>query len=627
MDDARLIEVEDLRVHFPLEDETVKAVEGVSWHIDKGETVAVVGESGSGKSVTAMSIMRLTDHAGGRYPSGKINFRRKSGDVVDILQQPLDAMRDIRGNDVSMIFQEPMTSLNPVFTVGFQIAEAIMLHQGKTEEQALEQALEMLKLVRIPEPEKQLTQYPHQLSGGMRQRVMIAMALSCRPSLLIADEPTTALDVTIQAQILDLIKLLQRDIGMSVMFITHDMGVVAEVADRVVVMLRGKKVEEGTTEEVFHNPQHAYTKALLAAVPRLGSMTGRALPAKFANVDVQRAEGDDVVSGGEAEPALEEVVDTVRRDAPPLLTVEGLTTRFDIGKSTFGRPAGRIHAVEGVSFSLQPGETLALVGESGCGKSTTGRSIIRLVEPNRGKVVFDGTDLAPLSAKQMRPFRREMQMIFQDPFASLNPRMTVGAAIGEPMRVHGIASGKDVDDRVVDLLRRVGLEPEHAARYPHEFSGGQRQRLCIARALSLSPKLIIADEAVSALDVSIQAQVVNLMMDLQEEFGLSYLFISHDMAVVERVSHRIAVMYLGEIVEIGPRQAVFENPQHAYTKKLMGAVPVADPRLRRTELNLMTDEIPSPLKPVGYEPPPRRLLEVSPGHFVQIDEEASAAAA
>ena len=627
MDANRLIEVNDLKVHFPLEDRTVKAVDGVSWHINKGETLAVVGESGSGKSVTAMSIMRLTDNAGGKIPSGEILFRKPSGDVVDIAQQSMEEMRAIRGNDISMIFQEPMTSLNPVFTVGFQIAEAIMLHQGKTEEQALQQALEMLKLVRIPEPEKQLNQYPHQLSGGMRQRVMIAMALSCRPSLLIADEPTTALDVTIQAQILDLIKQLQNEIGMSVMFITHDMGVVAEVADRVVVMLRGKKVEEGPAQQIFENPQHPYTKALLAAVPRLGSMKGHNLPMKFANVDVKRAEGDVVKEPGAVPEKALEIRDTVKVDAPPLLKVEGLTTRFDIRGGMFGKPSGRVHAVENVSFTLQPGETLAVVGESGCGKSTTGRSIIRLVEPTRGSVIFEGQELSGLSASEMRPFRRDMQMIFQDPFASLNPRMTAGDAIAEPMIVHGLARGKEAQDRVVDLLRRVGLDAEHAGRYPHEFSGGQRQRLCIARALGLSPKLIIADEAVSALDVSIQAQVVNLMMDLQEEMGLAYLFISHDMAVVERISHRVAVMYLGEIVEIGPRQAVFENPQHPYTKKLMAAVPIADPSKRKTELRLMTDEIPSPVKPVGYEPPQRYYDEVSPGHFVQRTASSAAQAA
>ncbi|MBT5267772.1 MAG: dipeptide ABC transporter ATP-binding protein [Rhodospirillaceae bacterium] len=615
MDDNRLIEVNDLRVHFPLEDETVKAVDGVSWHINRGETVAVVGESGSGKSVTAMSLMRLTDYAGGRIVSGQINFRRENGETIDIAQASQETMRDIRGNDISMIFQEPMTSLNPVFTVGYQIAEAIMLHQGKSEEEALKMSLEMLELVRIPEAEKQLDQYPHQLSGGMRQRVMIAMALSCRPSLLIADEPTTALDVTIQAQILDLIKLLQRDIGMSVMFITHDMGVVAEVADRVVVMLRGEKVEEGSAQEVFHNPQHPYTKALLAAVPSLGSMAGMKNPAKFANVDANRAEGDEV-RDAEAGQRLTEMKDTVHHDAKPLLKVEGLTTRFDITAGFLGRPSGRVHAVEGVTFSLQPGETLALVGESGCGKSTTGRSLIKLVEPLRGSIEFEGNELKDLNAKQMRPMRREMQMIFQDPFASLNPRMTCGDAIAEPMIVHGIARGREVEERTIALLQRVGLPAEHAARYPHEFSGGQRQRICIARALGLNPKLIIADEAVSALDVSIQAQVINLMMDLQEEFGLSYLFISHDMAVVERVSHRVAVMYLGQIVEIGPREAVFENPQHPYTKKLMAAVPVADPDLRRTELNLMTDEIPSPLKPIGYEPPPWTMEEIDPGHFI-----------
>ncbi|MEC7971658.1 MAG: dipeptide ABC transporter ATP-binding protein [Pseudomonadota bacterium] len=616
MDEKRLIEVDDLRVYFPLEDETVKAVEGVSWHIDKGETLAVVGESGSGKSVTAMSLMRLTDYAGGKIMSGTANFRRKNGATVDLASEKQDVMRNIRGNDISMIFQEPMTSLNPVFTVGMQIAEAIILHQGKTEEEALDMALEMLKLVRIPEPEKQLTQYPHQLSGGMRQRVMIAMALSCRPSLLIADEPTTALDVTIQAQILGLIKKLQQDIGMSVMFITHDMGVVAEVADRVVVMLRGEKVEEGPAVEIFHNPQHPYTKALLSAVPKLGSMNGRTLPAKFANVDISRAEGDEVKEQTSDEELLD-IRDTVRRDDAPLIEVKGLTTRFDIRKGLFGTATGRIHAVEGIDFSLQPGETLALVGESGCGKSTTGRSIIRLEEPTRGSVKFEGQELTKLSAKQMRPYRRQMQMIFQDPFASLNPRMTVGDAIAEPIIVHELAKGQEARDRVASLLQRVGLEPEHAARYPHEFSGGQRQRLCIARALGLEPQLIIADEAVSALDVSIQAQVINLMMDLQEEFGLSYLFISHDMAVVERVSHRVAVMYLGEIVELGMRGQVFENPQHPYTKKLMSAVPVADPNLRKKELNLMTDEIPSPLKPIGYEPDEFELVSIDEGHYVK----------
>ena len=609
-----LIEVNNLRVHFELKDNTVKAVDDVSWNIKKGETLAVVGESGSGKSVTAMSLMRLTDYSGGNIVSGSVNFNRKNGEIIDITQQNQDTMREIRGNDISMIFQEPMTSLNPVFTIGMQISDAIIKHQNKTPEEARNISLEMLKLVRIPEPEKQLEQYPHQLSGGMRQRVMIAMALSCKPSLLIADEPTTALDVTIQAQILDLIKMLQRDIGMSVMFITHDMGVVAEVADRVVVMLNGKKVEEGTANDVFLKPKHPYTKALLSAVPRLGSMSGRKLPAKFANIDVKRAEGDEVKDIKDGQKLLD-IKDQVNYKSPPLLKVEGLTTRFEI-KQGMGGKKGSVHAVENIDFTMQPGETFGLVGESGCGKSTTGRSILRLTEPTRGNVIFDGVELSSLNAKELRTYRKQMQMIFQDPFASLNPRMMVGETIAEPIHVHGLAKGKEVTERVEKLLDRVGLTPEYAMRYPHELSGGQRQRIGIARALALEPKLIIADEAVSALDVSIQAQVVNLMMELQEDLGLSYLFISHDMAVIERVSHRVGVMYLGEIVELGLRSQIFENPQHPYTKKLMSAVPVADPRKRKKELNLMTDEIPSLVKPMGFEPIKKELIMVEDGHLV-----------
>ncbi len=614
MKDDYLIEVNNLKVYFPLKDNTVKAVDDVSWNIKKGETLAVVGESGSGKSVTAMSLMRLTDYSGGQIVSGSINFDRKNGEILDITKQNQDTMRKIRGNDISMIFQEPMTSLNPVFTIGMQISEAIIKHQNKTPEEAREISLEMLKLVRIPEPDKQLEQYPHQLSGGMRQRVMIAMALSCKPSLLIADEPTTALDVTIQAQILDLIKMLQKDIGMSVMFITHDMGVVAEVADRVVVMLNGKKVEEGTATEIFHKPQHPYTKALLSAVPKLGSMKGRKLPAKFANIDVKRAEGDDVKDIKDGHK-LQDIKDQVNYKSPPLLKVEGLTTRFEI-KQGMGGKKGSVHAVQNIDFTMQPGETFGLVGESGCGKSTTGRSILRLTEPTRGNVFFDGVELSSITSKELRTYRKQMQMIFQDPFASLNPRMMVGETIAEPIHVHKLAKGKEVANRVQKLLDRVGLTPEYAIRYPHELSGGQRQRIGIARALALEPKLIIADEAVSALDVSIQAQVVNLMMELQEDLGLSYLFISHDMAVIERVSHRVGVMYLGEIVELGLRSQIFENPQHPYTKKLMSAVPVADPRKRKTELNLMTDEIPSLVKPIDFEPIKKELLKVDDGHYV-----------
>ena len=615
----KVLDVKGLKTNFYTEEGLVKAVDDLSFHINKGECVALVGESGCGKSASAMSILRLIPYPPGVIEDGEIFLKGEN-----LLNVSEERIREVRGNEISMIFQEPMTSLNPVLKVGFQISEAIVLHRGKTLKEAEALTLEMLRLVRIPEPEKQMEQYPHQLSGGMRQRAMIAMALSCRPSLLIADEPTTALDVSIQAQILDLIKMLQKEIGMSVMFVTHDMGVVAEMADRVVVMLGGKKVEEGTVHQIFENPQHPYTIALLDAVPRLGSMAGRPNPEKFANVDTRRAEGDQIkdaqrTRGTTSIAAKPSTVSTVRVDEPPLLEVQGLTTRFDVNTGLFGRVNARVHAVENVSFTLQPGETLALVGESGCGKSTTARSVVKLVESTKGSVIFQGQELTKLKASQIRPLRRDMQMIFQDPFASLNPRITAGSAIAEPMIIHGLNSGgSELNDRVASLLDRVGMLPEHAERYPHEFSGGQRQRLCIARALSVNPKLIIADEAVSALDVSIQAQVINLMMELQEDLGLSYLFISHDMAVVERVSHRVAIMYLGEIVEIGPRQAVFENPQHSYTKKLMSVVPVADPSLRRSELQLMTDEIPSPLRQVGFEPPQRKYQEIDAGHFVQL---------
>ena len=609
-----VIKVKDLKVHFNLKDQVVKAVDGVSFDIKKGETIAIVGESGSGKSVTALSLMRLIDYSGGNIVSGEINLETKNKLNLDLVQQSQEVMKDIRGNDVSMIFQEPMTSLNPVFTIRMQMTETIIKHQRKTKAEALEIALEMLKLVRIPEPEKRLNQYPHELSGGMRQRVMIAMALSCKPSLLIADEPTTALDVTIQAQILDLIKLLQRDIGMSVIFITHDMGVVAEIADRVVVMFSGKKVEEGSALEIFNNPQHPYTKSLLAAVPKLGSMKGKLLPAKFMNVDINGSDNKQIKKV--TQNKIIEIKDTVNRVSKPLLQVRGLTTRFSI-KQDFGSKKGNIHAVENIDLSLQPGETFGLVGESGCGKSTTGRSIIGLTTPTRGSVVFEGVELTSLNNKEMIKYRKQMQMIFQDPFASLNPRMTVGQIIAEPILVHGLDEELGSNEKVLQLLNRVGLNEQYALRFPHELSGGQRQRIGIARALALEPKLIIADEAVSALDVSIQAQVVNLMMELQEEFGLSYLFISHDMAVIERVSHRIGVMYLGEIVEIGLRSEIFENPQHPYTKKLMAAVPIADPSKRKTKLNLMSDEIPSLLKPYGYEPDNVEMVQLSEEHFVK----------
>ena len=448
----------------------------------------------------------------------------------------------------------------------------------------------------------------------MRQRVMIAMALSCKPQLLIADEPTTALDVTIQAQILQLIRQLQEEMDMGVIFITHDMGVVAEVADRVLVMYRGDKVEEGGSDEIFARPQHAYTRALLSAVPRLGAMQGTDEPAPFPLLKVDEAarvpNPAKLVDTPVAAPS------TVRRENGPVLKVRDLTTSFDITGGILGRVQKRVHAVEKVSFDLYPGETLSLVGESGCGKTTTGRSLLQLVKSKSGSIEFDGKNIGALRGSAMQTLRQHIQFIFQDPFASLDPRMTVGYSIMEPLLIHKVARGKQAQDRVRWLMDKCGLQPEMIDRYPHEFSGGQRQRICIARALALNPKVVIADESVSALDVSIQAQIVNLLLDLQRELGVSFLFISHDMAVVERVSHRVAVMYLGQIVEIGPRRAIFENPQHPYTKKLMAAVPIADPQRRHRERSLLVDEIPSPMRRVGDEPLVEPLVAVGEGHFV-----------
>ena len=603
----RVLTVDNLGVTFTGSERTVEAVRGLSFHVDKGETLAIVGESGSGKSVSSLAIMRLIEHGGGRIVSGSMQFQRRNSSTLDLVKAPQSTMRSIRGAEIAMIFQEPMTSLNPVFTVGEQIAESIRLHQRKSHSAASAEALRMLEMVRIPEAKRVLGRHPHQLSGGMRQRVMIAMALSCKPSLLIADEPTTALDVTIQAQILQLIRSLQEEMQMAVVFITHDMGVVAEIADRVVVMCRGEKVEENDVHSIFAAPAHPYTQSLLAAVPRLGAMTGTDKPSRFGIAPSAEAKPDAIAE--ELQAASE-----IAQQRQPILKVTDLTTRFDVKSGIFGRVKQRVHAVERVSFDLYAGETLAIVGESGCGKSTTGRSLLRLVEISGGKVEFGGRNLAELPRSELRELRRDIQFIFQDPFASLDPRLTVGYSIMEPMLVHGMKEG--AQERVDALLTRVGLLPEHAQRYPHEFSGGQRQRICIARALALNPKIVIADESVSALDVSIQAQIVNLMLDLQAELGISFIFISHDMAVVERISHRVAVMYLGQIVEIGPRRAIFENPQHPYTRKLMAAVPVADPELRHLKKGLQNDEIPSPIRAIGDDPLVEPLKQVGPGHFV-----------
>ncbi len=599
---APVLKVENLTTSFRVNGVWRPVVRSLSFEIAPKETVAIVGESGSGKSVTALSIMRLVPEVNGRI-EGRILL-----DDRNLAALPESDMRAVRGNDISMIFQEPMTSLNPVLTIGFQIAETLRYHRGLDTRAANAEALRILETVRIPAAASRFNEYPHRFSGGMRQRVMIAMALACRPKVLIADEPTTALDVTVQAQILELIKMLQDEFGMAVIFITHDMGVVAEVADRTIVMFKGDAVEQGPTADIFHTPKHPYTRALLAAVPKLGTMVGHDRPMRFPVVD-EKTGASDV-------PAM--MPDTVSAEGKPLLEVKSLVTRFDVRSGLMGRVTGRVHAVEDVSFTLRAGETLALVGESGCGKSTTGRSILRLVPPTSGQVLFEDRDVASLPKEELRLMRRRMQMIFQDPYASLNPRKTVGSAIAEPIIIHGLADKRQAESRVAELMRKVGLLPEMADRLPHEFSGGQRQRLCIARALALSPRLIVADEAVSALDVSIKAQVINLMLDLQQELGLAYLFISHDMAVVERVSHRVAVMHLGEIVEIGPRAAIFDDPQHPYTRKLMAAVPTPDPARRGIRRGLSNDEIPSPFRKADYIPPQRQYREVSPGHLVQV---------
>ena len=588
-----VLAVENLTTSFKTPQGWKTVVRDINLHVDAGETVAIVGESGSGKSVTALSAMRLLP-AGRSRTEGRILL-----DGTDLLKASEKTMRSIRGGSIGMIFQEPMTSLNPVFTIGNQIAEALVLHRGLSWKAAEAEALRLMERVRIPAAKARLNEYPHKFSGGMRQRVMIAMALACRPKLLIADEPTTALDVTIQAEILHLLRELQREEKMGILFITHDMGVVAEIADRTVVMFRGDMVETGRTADLFEKPRAVYTKSLLASIPRLGTMGAAVAPKRFPEVDALTGEATDGIE-----------TDPVNRTAEPILKVENLAVRFDL-------PTGRVHAVEDVSFDLRPSETLSLVGESGCGKSTTGRAIIRLLTPAAGSIVIDGNDVTKAGTRDLRVMRRTSQMIFQDPFASLNPRITVGSAIAEPILAHGLMGRRDAKARVAQLLEQVGLSAAMADRHPHEFSGGQRQRISIARALALEPKFIVADEAVSALDVTVKAQVSNLLLDLQQKHGLAYLFISHDMAVVERMSHRVAVMFLGEIVEIGPRAAIFDNPQHPYTRRLISAVPVPDPTRRGQMAPPLSEEIKSPVRPFDYVVPKRKYREVSPGHLVQ----------
>ena len=612
MEKEELLSVSNLNVRFELKNVDVNAVKGISFSIKRGETLAIVGESGSGKSVTAMSIMRLNDFTKSAKTSGSIKLRQKDGSIIDLSVQTQTEMREKRGNELAMIFQEPMSALNPILNIETQLTEAILMHHDVTKTEAKKRAIDLLNKVRIPEAKNQMKRYPHQLSGGMRQRVMIAMALASNPSLLIADGPTTALDVTIQAQILNLLKVLQSETGMSVLFITHDMGVVAEIADRVIVMYKGDIVERGHCRDIFHSPQHSYTKKLISSVPRLGSMEGELKPKKF--------KLSKNLTNTKKKKSISQTInfDRKRSSKEPLLRVKNLEKLFYV-KNYFTKTEGNVHAVDNIDLDIYEGETVSLVGESGCGKSTTGRTLIQLEQKTRGSIFFEGRDLAETSKKELFEIKKSMQMVFQDPFSSLNPRIRIGDAIAEPIYVHKFVPKSDVLGRVEYLLNVVELGGSFIDRYPHELSGGQRQRVCIARALSCNPRLIIADEAVSALDVSIQAQVVNLLIDLQSEFNFSYLFISHDMSVVERISHRVAVMYLGKIVEIGKRSEIFGNPQHDYTKKLLAAVPIADPDKRKSTIILNSDEIPSPIKPIGYVSHKGKMEKVSDTHFFQVN--------
>ena len=570
-----VLTVDQLTVSVRTEAGLKPLVSDLSFTLHRGETLCIAGESGSGKSITSLAIMGLLPPPAVRVTGGRVAL----GDRV-LTDLPESQMRAIRGARIAMIFQEPMTSLNPVMTVGSQLAEAIRAHSVVSRAEARAQALEALRAVRLSQPERRMAQFPHELSGGMRQRVMIAMALALRPEVLIADEPTTALDVTVQREVLDLLRDLQRETGTAIILITHDMGVVAEMADRVIVMQNGRMVEEAPAAQLFSAPQAEYTRALLAAVPRMGQ-------------------------GGHRDAVT----------ADPVARLADVVVRFPLKGGLLGRTTHQVHAVEGVSFDIRRGETFALVGESGCGKSTIAKAMVGLV-PHQGRIEVAGQVLAGLNGAGLKAVRRRVQMVFQDPMAALDPRMTVGDQIAEPLLIHAIGSASDRRAKAADLMQRVGLTADQLDRYPHEFSGGQRQRICIARALALQPDLIIADESVSALDVSVQARVLDLLRALQQEFGIAFLFISHDMAVVENISDRVGVMYLGQIVELGTRAQVFGNPQHPYTQRLIEAVPVPDPAHQRATLARLSGEVPSPVHALGVGPERLVLRDIGQGHLV-----------
>jgi peptide/nickel transport system ATP-binding protein len=577
-DTSPVLSIEGLTVSVRTEAGLRPLVEDLSFTLRRGETLAIAGESGSGKSITSLAIMGLLPPPAVRVTAGRIRLGQ-----TDLTAASEGQLRAIRGDRIAMIFQEPMTSLNPVLTIGTQLAEAIRAHEPIPRAEARRRALAALTAVRLSQPERRMDQFPHELSGGMRQRVMIAMALALRPEVLIADEPTTALDVTVQREVLDLLRDLQRDLGTAIILITHDMGVVAEMADRVIVMKSGRVVEEAPVATLFRAPAEPYTRDLLAAVPRIGGGTGRPAPAR----------------------------------TTPLASLQDVTVRFPIKGGLLGRTTHNVHAVEQVSLDIFPGETFSLVGESGCGKSTIAKALVGLV-PHQGRITIAGQTLSGTGRDEPKSLRRKVQMVFQDPMAALDPRMRVGDLIAEPLVIHGIGTPADHRARAADLIRRVGLSDDQLDRYPHEFSGGQRQRICIARALALKPDLIIADESVSALDVSVQARVLALLKELQDEMGVAFLFISHDMAVVDNVSDRVAVMYLGQIVELGTRAQIFGNPQHSYTRRLIDAVPVPDPDHRRAASPRLSGDVPSPVHPIGQGPSRLALRDIGDGHLVAI---------